>query len=428
MSTKTYDFVVEGARVSGALISRLLAEKGGYKIAVCDPTFGKKPGDPPRLRYAKEKPCGGIVDHDVIEKFKIPETATYRGREYPVIDGIIKRYKFISPDSRIVLEYLPKDGDAVVRRKYFDWYNFSPLLDLDKSVDLYPYPIKHVEETEDGFVNTLRNDQKIMGMSEVGAGGASSRVRKDIFWDVSSDYFCTVMVNFLHFSEEKVKEFKDTAFFWFPRQLSYGYGFVIPGSNYVRVGVGQKREKTQPGEVLLECYNELLNHPLFKEKLSNPERVKSLSHATPFGKSMNFYKTHPASGLTSLSKINRLANRKVLIGEAAFHNNYLTFEGNRFAMLDAELAWECWDRDKSFENFDNEWWKRQGTEIVKPAYQIEDFYDKEKLSELFRLAKETDRPEVLVLAFKGHVYVPEPGIVRQVMEPSKNMKQDNKKI
>jgi len=420
---KSYDFIVEGARIAGSLSAKLFAE-GGYKIAVCDPTFGKKPGHPPRLRYTNEKPCGGIVDHTVIEKFKIPETATYRGREYPVIDTVIKRYRFISPDSKIVLEYLPKKGDAVVRRRNFDWYNFEPLLHMDKNVDFYPYPIKRVKETRNGFVNTLGNDQKIISKGEVGAGGVSSRVRKDIFWIVSDDHFCTTMVNFLHFSEEKVKtKLKDTVYFWFPKQLGYGYGFVIPGSDYVRVGVGQKRTKTQTPELLPECYNELVNHRIFKKKLSNPRKLVSLSHACPFGKSKNFYKTHPACGFTPLSRIKKLATSKVLLGEAAFHNNYLTFEGNKFAMLDAQLAWDCWSRDKeSFENFDSEWRKLHGIEIVKPQYQIEDFYNKEKLSELFRLAETIERPETFVLAFKGHIYVPEPGIVRQVIEASDNMK------
>lgn len=423
MGTKIYDFVVEGARVSGSLIAKLLAEKGGYKIAVCDPTFGEKPGYPPSLEHTKEKPCGGIVDREVIEKFKIPEIAKYKNREYLVIDTVIKRYKFVSPDSEIVLEYLPKRGDAVVRRRNFDWYNFEPLLYMDKNVDFYPYSIEHVEETVDGFVNTLGNDQKIMSMGEVGAGGVSSRVRKDIFWTVDEDQFCTVMVNFLHFSKEKVKnELKDTAFFWFPKQLGYGYGFVIPGSDYVRVGAGQKRMKDQPPELLPECYNELLNHPIFKKKLGNPIEIKSFTHSCPFGKSINFYKTHPACGFTPLSKIKRLANRKVLLGEAAFHNNYLTFEGNKFSMLDAQLVWDCWSRDNSFENFDSEWRKLHGMEIVKPQYQIEDFYDKNKLNEFFRLVKETGRHDAFVLAFKGHIYVPEPGTVRQVIEAS-NMEQ-----
>jgi flavin-dependent dehydrogenase len=431
MIEKSHKVLVVGAGPAGATFSKLAAHLG-LDVALCDFGFSRVPGEEPSIEYAREKPCGGVVDNFILENFKIPEIAKYNGRDYRVIDGYIKNYCFISPDGDIAIDYPPRNCDAVVRRSVFDWYNLS-LAREEKNVKFYPNRVTHVEETDEGFMNTLDDGRKILAEYEVGADGVFSRVRKDIFWKVDTSNYCIVNVNFWHMKRNEVaKNFDNTMTFYFSRKLGIGYAFSVPSPDldYIRIGAGQKRENiSELKKVLTECMVDMAALPQFRGRLSNPIEVKNLGYATPFGNSVNFFDTHPCSGWTEppFSKVKEIANNKILLGEAAFHNSYLTFEGIRPAMIDAELAAETLDRKKSFEEFDSKWRESpQGQEIVKPMRQIGDFYNKDKLSELFKLAKETERPELIALAFRGHIRVRKPDIA--LSEAERTALEDPSKI
>jgi flavin-dependent dehydrogenase len=408
MRVNHYDVVVEGARVAGSRIARLLAE-GGYKVALCDPSFG----NPPSYFKTKEKPCGGVINYELINTFKIPEKfySETAKKEIRIIDTIIERLVFISPDDKTSLEYEAKTKDVVVKRKNFDWYNLEPLLFMDRQIKFFPNRVVNAKKEGENFVTFLDSGEKLISSYEVGAGGVWSKVRNDLFWPLETDRISKTMLQFLYFkSEEEVKRiFENTAYFYFLKDLSIGYAFVFPGSNYVRVGVGQRNVKGLKKEFLQHCYNKIFENQILKDKLKGyRNKSEFLYHAVPFGGSKRFYEQHSTC-----------TENSVLLGDAAIKTHNMTFEGNLFAWMDAEVAWECFSSDQSFVNFDREWKSRYGDKLIIEKEVITNFYDKEKLAKLIEYCKEFKEPEKFILAFKGQAYISRPDIVSIVRKLSK---------
>lgn len=408
MNGKEYDFVVEGSSVAGARIARRLAESG-YNIAVCDPSFG----NPARYSSTREKACGGVINSELVEMLKIPETFKSRKarHEIRIIDARIKKYAFISPDEETMIEYAPTSRDVVVRRKNYDWYNLEPLLYMD-NVTFYPYRINNIEEIDGKFVNTLETKKRdqVIGNYEIGAGGVWSRVRKLFFKPVEKSKFSKAIVQFLFYSSEKeVKErFDDTAYFYFMRDLGIGYAFVFPGYNYVRVGIGQKNVAGLNNEKLAQLCKKVYSHPILGEKLKGyTKKTRFLSQPVPFGGSKTYYNTHPTS-----------KEKCAVLGDAAVKTHNMTFEGIFYATLDAELLWEHFSDKKTFKGFDEVWKSKYGDEIIPDKKRIASFYDKEELIKLMSYYKERldeAGAEKFVLAFKGR-YLTKPGRLEKIRQ------------
>ncbi len=250
-----YDVAIVGAGPAGASCAYTL-EKKGYNIVILD-----------KEKFPRDKPCAGVLPPRIYSELDIPED---------IIERPLLGYRIFSPAGEIVESAFPKKG-LIVRRDTFDDYLVSRLntkLQHNRATDI------HVNKD---FVTVKCTKGDVRAQIVVGSDGAHSVVRKTL--NESSPKkreqlkdMAIAIQNEISISKEKIDERWGN---WFEvyYTIPYGYGWISPLKDSVKVGIGGLSEDIKrESKKYLE---EFCNRDNIKERIADGKVVSTGAHLIP---------------------------------------------------------------------------------------------------------------------------------------------------
>lgn len=325
----------------------------------------------------REKVCGGILSSTFLSRYPIPDD---------IIERKLDFCEVYSPSFKKV-RWTYKKTHGSVSRKKLDWYLLEKA--LNEGAEWKKLEVKDIEEKEGEFIlSTPQGNFEVENV--VGAGGVNGILRRKKIGLFPKKHLSKTYDLKLNFDEEYITKYFENGWYLLflgDEYIGKGYGWVVPKKDYVLVGIGCEVE--YKGN-LKSSLNKLLKvHPLLKEKIVNPKSIEERASLIVSPKTAEFFKSKHCD------------KNWVLIGEEGGFVHPLEGDGITYAMITGELAAKLYTRDSSFENFDKEWIKEIGENIVIPEEGIINFYDKDVLEEIFNLAEA--KPELMEQLFEGRI-------------------------
>lgn len=293
-----FDVIIIGAGPAGSIAAWELS-KAGFKTLILE-----------KEKLPRDKPCAGIIPPRV---YALPG-------EIPngTVERRFKGYRLFSPSGIELYSKFLREG-VIVDRKRFDFWLTNKAKDAGAEV-IDCRKVRNIEISDKFKVVTEKTGtcKEYYSKFLVGADGANSVVRKSIgqgYKNFALGVQCTIDV-----PNEVICEKIGNWFEVYYGLVDYGYGWVSPLNNKIRIGLGSTDDK-------------FLRNPMeymdkFLEKFGKEKEIKNL-------RKINF-ESHliPADG--PLDK--PCTGNAVLIGDAGGFVNPLTGEGIYYAVKSAQIA------------------------------------------------------------------------------------------
>lgn len=288
-----YDVIIVGAGPAGSSAARIL-EESDYSVALVD-----------KERFPRDKTCAGFLPPRIYPLLDdIPERITERQ-----IDG----YHVFSPSGISVKSRFFEKGLTVRRERFDAW-----LIDRSGAKVLQAMVLSLKRQKD--FIKIRCNNDIHKAKIVLGADGVNSVVRRECGIPFSSDVALALQCD-ISLPESKIDEEIGN---WFEVYyvIPYGYGWISPLRNLIKVGVGSIGEDFKKNAK--KYLDEFLNRPGINEKLSKGKIIKRESHLIPM--------SGPLNKLT--------ADRVTLAGDAGGFAYPGTGEGIYYAIKSGRIAAE----------------------------------------------------------------------------------------
>lgn len=292
-----YDVAIVGAGPAGASAAFNL-EKSGYNIVLID-----------KEKFPRSKPCAGVLPPRIFSEISVPDD---------IVERLLEGYRIFSPKGVMVESQFPKPG-VIVRREKFD--NF-----MIKRLNRKPSVLRVLNcESKNDFVQVEGDDGSYKARIVVGADGVNSYLRKYISKSGQNTDFINDMAIAVQYEISLPnKKIDERIGNWFEvyYTLSYGYGWISPQKDAVKVGVGGVSDEFKKNaKNILEGFLE--NYEI-KKKVGDGKIEKTEVHRIPM--------SGPAPTLTN--------ERIILCGDAGGFVFPGTGEGIYYAIKSGRIAAE----------------------------------------------------------------------------------------
>jgi geranylgeranyl reductase family protein len=292
---ENFDVIVIGAGPAGSVLAEKTAD-AGLKTLILE-----------KEKLPMDKPCAGIIPPRVYRL--IPEIPN------DVVERNFKGYHVFSPSGIDLQSEFLREG-VIVDRKKFDFMLTGRAKDSGASV-IEGSEVKGIEISDKLKVIT-ENGREYYSEFLAGADGANSIVRKSIAQEYKN--FALGVQYTFNLSNEVIEEKTGDWFEVYYGLLNYGYGWVSPLNNKIKIGLGGTDNKFMKNSK--EYLNKFVENFKKKKEIKNLETINFESHRIPADGPVN----KPCRG------------NAVLIGDAGGFVNPLTGEGIYYAIKSAHLA------------------------------------------------------------------------------------------
>jgi len=290
-----FDVIVIGAGPAGSVLAEKTANSG-LKTLVLE-----------KEKLPRDKPCAGIIPPRVYRL--IPEIPN------DVVERNFKGYCVFSPSGIELRSKFLREG-VIVDRKKFDFMLTKRAKDSGAEV-IEGSKVKGIE-ISDKFKVITENGKEYYSEFLAGADGANSSVRRLL--GIGYGNFALGVQYTFNLSNEIIDEKIGDWFEAYYGLMDYGYGWVSPLNNKIKVGLGGMDDEFRktPKKYLDDFTGKFME----EKNIKNLEIINFESHIIPFEGPVN----KPCAG------------NAVLIGDAGGFVNPLTGEGIYYAIKSAHLA------------------------------------------------------------------------------------------
>ena len=284
-----YDVVIIGAGPAGASAAKTLEEIGRSYLIVDKKVF------------PRNKPCAGVISPKIKSVIKLPE-----GLHERPLEG----YRVFSPSDIMVESFFPQHG-SIVERDVFDMF-------LVQSLKNRPAHVTVREISDKGHCIELRGDDwRCEACCVIGADGANSVVKN--YYDIPSKCIA-IAAQYVVALPLGVIDNRIGNWFEIYYTLNYGYGWISPMKNCLKIGVGIVSDHLKGS--IWQILDKFMTHPKVKEKSKSGKIVRKETHVIPM--------SGPLDRLTG--------NRAVLVGDAGGFVYPGTGEGIFYAIKTGQIA------------------------------------------------------------------------------------------
>jgi geranylgeranyl reductase family protein len=301
----TYDAVVIGAGPAGASAAKVLEDKG-YTYLIVDKEI-----------FPRNKPCAGVLSPKIKSVIKIPEELHERPLE---------GYRIFSPSNIMVESSFPQQG-SIVERDVFDAF-------LVKSLRNPPYHITVKNISDKGNCVEIKSDNwRCEACCVIGADGVNSIVKN--YYDIPSK---SIAIAAQYIVKLPMGSIDNRVGNWFEvyYTLQYGYGWISPMKNCLKIGVGIISDHLKGS--IWQTLDKFMTHPTVNEKIKGGKIIRKEVHTIPM--------SGPLDKLTG--------NRAILVGDAGGFVYPGTGEGIYYAIKTGQIAAQVIDRAIADQKFTND--------------------------------------------------------------------------
>ena len=243
-----YDIVIVGAGPAGCSVAKYLEDKG-YVVLVVDQEV-----------FPRNKPCAGVLSPKICSVVDISDD---------VYERPLFGYRVFYPSGNIVESKFPKNG-FIVRREKFDNYLVSLLKNKPKHSK-----INIVKDFSDYAKVSGDNFNCECGFV-IGCDGVNSIVRKSL--DIPGKKIAVAAQYEIKYSVDKVDSLVGN---WFEvyYNLNYGYGWISPMKDSLKVGVGVVSDYINGS--IWDVLDDFTNQDIVRQKCCNGDIVSKESAGIP---------------------------------------------------------------------------------------------------------------------------------------------------
>ena len=300
-----YDVVVIGAGPAGASAAKALEEEGHNYLIVDKELF------------PRNKPCAGVLSPKIRSVIKLPE-----GLHERPLDG----YRICSPSNIIVESFFPQQG-SIVERDVFDTFLVQSLRNQPAHIT-----VKEISD-EDHCIEIRGDDWRCEACCVIGADGVNSVVKN--YYSIPSKRIA-IAAQYIIALPSSVIDRRVGNWFEVYYTLHYGYGWISPMKNCLKIGVGIVTDHLK--ESIWQILDKFMTYSTVKEKSKGGRVVRREVHLIPM--------SGPLDRLTG--------NRAVLVGDAGGFVYPGTGEGIYYAIKTGRIAAQVVDHAIADQNFDGD--------------------------------------------------------------------------
>ena len=317
------EVVIVGGGPAGAYCALELAEKGIYPALVDD-------------SHPREKPCGGGISPQLIQKFPFAEMFRSEGFSFD-------KYRIISCTNREVVSKERVNGFCISRQILDEGIL---RLAIEKGTTLIREKVLDLEWKGNRWL-IKTNKSFLSSKLIIGADGVNSVVRRKTIGRISAKNLA------LTFGYRTSPIEGNTALIRFLAEFP-GYIWVFPTKNYVNIGIGGELKYGSLFKVLLDKF--------IGSRFPKASVFSSYAAMVPSAKDPEFFNLPCAS------------NTWVLIGDAAGHADPISGGGILYALWGGSLAARA-IRKNDPKSYDCLWKEAFGQTLIERCKNKEAYYD-----------------------------------------------------
>jgi digeranylgeranylglycerophospholipid reductase len=317
------DVVIVGGGPAGANCALELAKNGIYPFLLDD-------------SHPREKPCGGGISPQIIEKYPFVERFRPEGFTFDT-------YRIISCTNHQVISKVRKNGFCI-SRKIFD----EGLLRMavDKGATLIREKVLDLEWKSDHWL--IKTNKSILSSPLIiGADGVNSIVRRKTIGRISTNNLALTFGYRTSTLDGNVASIKFLA--EFP-----GYIWVFPTKDYTNIGIGGELKY---GHSLKDLLNKFICSYCPKTKI-----ISTYSALVPSAKDPTFFNLPCAT------------KEWILIGDAAGHADPISGGGIFYALWGGSLAAQAITQNDP-RSYDYLWKEAFGKNLIERCESKDSYYD-----------------------------------------------------
>jgi geranylgeranyl reductase family protein len=316
------DVAIVGAGPAGAYCALQLAEEG-IKATIFDHS------------HPREKPCGGGLSAEVVEKFSFVNKYRSRGSSSD-------KFKILSCTGREVAAGIRKGFN--ISRRFFDYEIVKAA--VEKGANLVPEKVMAIGHKHD--IWRIKTDKQTVTTNIlVGADGVSSLVRQSTVGNFSRENLQLTYGYFVSGVESEPTTIK------FLAEIP-GCIWLFPRNGYSSLGIG--------GPLRYGSWLKKLLDRFLESYCSSLNILSAFAALIPCAENPNFF------------DLNCAGKNWVLVGDAAGHVDPITGEGILYALWSGKLAAEA-IANHDLESYDVSWRNEYGDYLKTRVQKRDVFYD-----------------------------------------------------
>jgi geranylgeranyl reductase family protein len=289
--TTIYDIAIIGAGPAGTSVAKAV-EKSKYSVIMFD-----------KNNFPRNKPCAGVLPPRIYSELDIPPEIAERE---------LNGYRIFSPSGDIVESVFTRQG-LIVDRSRFDEFLIKQL-----STPPVKENILRLENNND-FITIVGKEREYQAKLVIGTDGVTSVVRRYMGIELNS-----VALAAQYEFNMPPDEIENKIGNWFEvyYTIPYGYGWLSPMKDSVKIGVGGVSPEIKKDT--RKCLDEFIAHQKIREWIGDGEVQNFELHRIPM--------SGPLEKLT--------ADRTMLAGDAGGFVFPGTGEGIYYAVKSGRLTGE----------------------------------------------------------------------------------------
>ncbi len=286
---ENYDVVIIGAGPAGTSAAKIL-ESRGINFIILD-----------KMLFPRNKACAGVLPPKIKSILKIPNN---------ICERPLHGYRVFSPSGNIVESSFPEPG-YIVKRDIFDMFLVESLIKKPIHGE-----VKDIYKDKKGIV-IKGNNWRFKAQYIIGADGVKSIVKK--YCKIPSKKIAIAAQYEISLPFDKIDRSIGN---WFEvyYTLRYGYGWISPNKNSLKIGVGIISDHLKMN--IWDVLNNFMKQSIVREKSKDGQIIGRESHLIPM------------SG--PLDKI--VGNRCILVGDAGGFVYPGTGEGIYYSIKTGQIA------------------------------------------------------------------------------------------